>query len=67
MNSAHIIPLALALVAIVAVAGYAWGLAHGRRMSDDLTVVAIVALIASCSTVPKAADAPAPVSVEVKP
>lgn len=66
MSAATIIALALAAAAIVAIAGYAWGAARGRRMSDDLTVIAVVALIASCSTAPKAVEVPL-VSIEVKP
>lgn len=56
MNAAYLIPLALALVAVAALAGYVWLL--GRKVaSSDLIFVAVVALIASCSTAPKKADA----------
>lgn len=66
MSAATVIALALAAAAVVAIIGYAWGAARGRRMSDDLLVVAVIALIASCSTVPKAVEVPL-VSIKVKP
>lgn len=72
MNAGYFIPLALVVAAIVAIAGYSWVAARGNRASEDLLMVAVIALIASCTARPgKAAvvivPARAPVIVVPRP
>lgn len=64
MNTGHLVPLALVVAAIVAIAGYAWVAARCTRVNSDFLLVAIVALIASCTARPSKAAPPVIIVVQ---
>lgn len=66
MSPAYAIPLALAMAAIVAMVCYLLIALRTRSDVDNLLIIALVAVFASCSTAPEAAKAP-DASIEVKP